>query len=218
MFYGAAVSVALPPLEAMMGVGPKAYAADQIFPKRFVLFFWGNGTLPEKWVPGGIESPSIGADWVPSEQLAPLAHLREDIAVLTGYEVKAQNLSAHFSGPCGFLSGFPAKLQGEDKSFTAPSLDQLIANELGGETLYRSVEAAIQPGAGGLSYVGTDLRNPPISDQGTLFKTLFGEGFVAPGENQEPNPRLGVRRSIFCLLYTSPSPRDQRGSRMPSSA
>ena len=23
---------------------------------------------------------------------------------------------------------------------------------------------------------------------------------------------------IFCLLYTSPSPRDQRGSRMPSSA
>ena len=25
-------------------------------------------------------------------------------------------------------------------------------------------------------------------------------------------------RIIFCLLYTSPSPRDQRGSRMPSSA
>ena len=25
-------------------------------------------------------------------------------------------------------------------------------------------------------------------------------------------------RGIFCLLYTSPSPRDQRGSRMPSSA
>ena len=26
------------------------------------------------------------------------------------------------------------------------------------------------------------------------------------------------RRSLSCLLYTSPSPRDQRGSRMPSSA
>ena len=24
--------------------------------------------------------------------------------------------------------------------------------------------------------------------------------------------------TVFCLLYTSPSPRDQRGSRMPSSA
>ena len=27
-----------------------------------------------------------------------------------------------------------------------------------------------------------------------------------------------VAKSLFCLLYTSPSPRDQRGSRMPSSA
>ena len=195
--YGAAVSIALPPLEAMMGVGNRALAADQIFPKRFVLFFWGNGTLPEQWIPGGMENPSLGADWTPSDQLAPLAHLREDITILSGYEVKAQNLSAHFSGPCGLLSGFPAKLEGEDKSFTTPSLDQLIANELGGETPYRSIEAAVQPGASGLSFVGTDLKNPPISDPAQLFQTLFGEEFVAPGENQAPDPKLGVRRSIL---------------------
>ena len=29
---------------------------------------------------------------------------------------------------------------------------------------------------------------------------------------------LSMGRSVTCLLYTSPSPRDQRGSRMPSSA
>ena len=29
---------------------------------------------------------------------------------------------------------------------------------------------------------------------------------------------LFIRRFSYCLLYTSPSPRDQRGSRMPSSA
>jgi hypothetical protein len=180
-----------------MGGGAKALAADQIFPKRFVLFFWGNGMLPEKWVPGGIGTPSTGAEWVASEQLAPLAHLREDLSLLTGFEVKAQNLSAHFSGPCGLLSGFPAKLAGEDKSFTAPSLDQRIANELGGDTLYRSIEAAVQPGAAGLSYVGTDLRNPPFSDPTSLFQSLFGEEFTAPGEDQEPDPKLGVRRSIL---------------------
>ena len=33
-------------------------------------------------------------------------------------------------------------------------------------------------------------------------------------EEMISNPRTG----IICLLYTSPSPRDQRGSRMPSSA
>ena len=37
-------------------------------------------------------------------------------------------------------------------------------------------------------------------------------GFVDYGEN----PTDAVLRD--CLLYTSPSPRDQRGSRMPSSA
>ena len=30
--------------------------------------------------------------------------------------------------------------------------------------------------------------------------------------------QFNVRTSVSCLLYTSPSPRDQRGSRMPSSA
>ena len=31
-------------------------------------------------------------------------------------------------------------------------------------------------------------------------------------------PKLVQQLSLACLLYTSPSPRDQRGSRMPSSA
>ena len=34
---------------------------------------------------------------------------------------------------------------------------------------------------------------------------------------QDPKGGSGGRK-ITCLLYTSPSPRDQRGSRMPSSA
>ena len=38
------------------------------------------------------------------------------------------------------------------------------------------------------------------------FKCAFAPGFDYIG------------RGTFCLLYTSPSPRDQRGSRMPSSA
>ena len=45
---------------------------------------------------------------------------------------------------------------------------------------------------------------------------LLGGSFV------EPSPRrfidVGKRLEWACLLYTSPSPRDQRGSRMPSSA
>ena len=47
-----------------------------------------------------------------------------------------------------------------------------------------------------------------------------GKGILAADES---NPTCGKRFDSIgvestCLLYTSPSPRDQRGSRMPSSA
>ena len=58
-----------------------------------------------------------------------------------------------------------------------------------------------------------------------LFKAEFIEGFVK--RKTMKNQRLLAEKYHFfheyskfsdCLLYTSPSPRDQRGSRMPSSA
>ena len=46
--------------------------------------------------------------------------------------------------------------------------------------------------------------------------------FMVPGETNtddlSPAPDAWSRPDIPCLLYTSPSPRDQRGARMPSSA
>ena len=46
---------------------------------------------------------------------------------------------------------------------------------------------------------------------------------VEPSDGGDPMRYIGARKgdisSLFaCLLYTSPSPRDQRGARMPSSA
>ena len=35
---------------------------------------------------------------------------------------------------------------------------------------------------------------------------------------ESPAARDSMAQILICLLYTSPSPRDQRGSRMPSSA
>ena len=41
---------------------------------------------------------------------------------------------------------------------------------------------------------------------------------VLTPEHENWDPLLNISRTDICLLYTSPSPRDQRGSRMPSSA
>ena len=50
-----------------------------------------------------------------------------------------------------------------------------------------------------------------MSQADVSFRSLVGMGF------RKVRPDVIVRVKI-CLLYTSPSPRDQRGSRMPSSA
>ena len=47
--------------------------------------------------------------------------------------------------------------------------------------------------------------------RGSLTATSFVVGFPDRAKGK-------VKLTIPCLLYTSPSPRDQRGSRMPSSA
>ena len=61
----------------------------------------------------------------------------------------------------------------------------------------------------------------------SIVYTQFGllgyglKGFFLPSTGFDEKIRVsstGFRRRKGCLLYTSPSPRDQRGSRMPSSA
>ena len=53
-------------------------------------------------------------------------------------------------------------------------------------------------------------RIPHVLLEGSWIPKNWSHTFVYPGVKTEYN--------YICLLYTSPSPRDQRGSRMPSSA
>ena len=59
-------------------------------------------------------------------------------------------------------------------------------------------------------YQGADLV---VVNTCGFIDSAVEESFDAIGEALNENGKV-----IVCLLYTSPSPRDQRGSRMPSSA
>ena len=71
------------------------------------------------------------------------------------------------------------------------------------------------------------MDRPEYSEQLKVFSNLF-EAFkgikldwkskYAGFERILYDSKLVDHWTIICLLYTSPSPRDQRGSRMPSSA
>lgn len=189
---GAAVTLALPPLEAMFNVSGTAYACDGILPKRFGLWFWGNGTIPDKWVP---EQQGSGDEWALSEQLAPLAPMKHKLCLVTGLACQVPNTSPHGSGAAALLTGGPA-LEDSEGSRVGPSIDQIIAGEIGGNNIYKSIVTAATS-ASGQSWNGPGSRNPPETDPYALYARLFGDTFIEPGEDGEPDPRLGLRRSVL---------------------
>ena len=76
-----------------------------------------------------------------------------------------------------------------------------------------------------LQVAGGDVEaeeNLATSRQIPLIRTVVGEklNMEDTGTSWYSMGKGGANRALLgaCLLYTSPSPRDQRGSRMPSSA
>ena len=67
-----------------------------------------------------------------------------------------------------------------------------------------------------------DATQPPVPEVASGLLQVFPNArirkYVDIALKQNPDLRASAARLEDCLLYTSPSPRDQRGSRMPSSA
>ena len=81
------------------------------------------------------------------------------------------------------------------------------------ESVTEQIEAA-SPAISSLS-----TRASAVADLSELATTATGKVSETQGRNGLPFAWTVVAmRAYDCLLYTSPSPRDQRGSRMPSSA
>ncbi len=188
---GAAVTVGLPALEIFLNSHGTAYASGEGFPARFGLFFWGNGVLPDKWIPQG-----EGANWALSEQLQPLANVKDMVTVVSGMAVKTGNPIPHHSGVAGLLSGTVADGDNHVASPLLPTIDQLIANEIGQQTRFKSIEFGTDPGLG-VSFSAYNTRNPPEQDPYALFERIFGAGFRAPGEDAVVDPTIALRRSVL---------------------
>jgi len=193
---GAAITIGLPPLEIFLNPNGDAYASTGGLPVRFALFFWGNGNLPDLWNPA---EAGEGDTWQLSEQLAPLASLKSKLAVVSGLEVRVVNQIPHGSGRAGLLSGIPINGSDGSNTFMGPSVDQIIANEIGGGTRFRSLEFGAAHG-GGQSYNGPWNMNPPEGDPYLFFERVFGGGFRAPGDDPIVDPTVALRRSVLDVV------------------
>ena len=79
--------------------------------------------------------------------------------------------------------------------------------EDGDPALFASIKSELARQQNQIELIASEniVSRAVLEAQGSVLTNKYAEGY--PG-----------RRYYGCLLYTSPSPRDQRGSRMPSSA
>ena len=203
---GAAVSIALPPLEIMFDTIGTAYADGTPVPKRLGIFFWGNGVKRDRFVPR-----EVGAGFALPEELVPLASVKDHLTVVSGMSIKTGNPLGHHAGCVGILSGAPlAPLP--HPMYTAPTIDQIVAAAVGYETRFPSIEVGISRrvavGDGTtltyLSHAGADRPNPPEYDPAALFGRIFGGDFAVPDPNAPPvvDPTRALRRSVLDVVST----------------
>ena len=83
----------------------------------------------------------------------------------------------------------------------------------GKSTLLRCINHLETPTSGKILFHGEEVKNT----QSSLTKYRSQVGMVFQSFNLFNNMTV-LKNCMFCLLYTSPSPRDPKTSRMPSSA
>jgi hypothetical protein len=188
---GGVVTIGLPLFEAFLNDTHTAYAGGDALPKRFGIFFWGNGVLPDLWTPKGAD-----AAWELSPTLQPLAEMKSKITVVSGMKVPIANAVPHLSGPIGLFTGAPADPK-DKEAFATKTIDQEIAAVIGADTRFTSLEVGVEKGVKSLSRNDANSVNPAETSPHALFQRVFGPEFVMPGDTPIANPTIGLRKSVL---------------------
>jgi hypothetical protein len=180
---GARITVGLPPLVSMFNALGTAYATENT-PKpieaRFVLWFNGNGIPERYWIPA-----TEGLDYEVTPCLAPLAPWRKDVHVLSGLDNAAANGKGN--GHTNSMSSLMTGTYFTGRGPSGPSIDQVIANKIGGDSRFRSLQIGVAQESFGesmqrnMSWSGFERALPPEMIPHRLFDRLFGmqeEGWV----------------------------------------
>lgn len=186
---GSACAVALPWLDAMQPACSRPLAA----PRRCVFVFSPNGMNMQHWRPEG-----LGPETRFGRTLEPLEPLRQRVSVFSGLAIDGGR--AHGDGPgdharsaSTFLTcAHPRKTGGAD-IHVGVSVDQLIAERVGGATAFASLEVGMERGrSAGVcdsgyscaysSNISWRSPNTPVAketDPKAVFARLFGDPDVA---------------------------------------
>ncbi len=203
---GSLVALALPPLEAMLNSNGTALAGGTPLPRRMITWFFGNGCALKD-----LNDPNAGIRFAPTAQgpnydvtpqLAPLqaAGVLDYCHVLSGFDIKAasEHRRGHHDG-CTFFSGYPfielpADGANYSSKFGGPTIDQVAANAVGGQTFLPSIQLQVSKrivGSEGptlqyLSHKGPDQPLPQTSNPQEAWTKLFAS-FTAEDDPATPH-------------------------------
>jgi hypothetical protein len=235
MLRGLGVSVALPLLDAMLPAGGLARAAETVAagahgasapmaaPVRMAMFFTPNGM----WMPDFIPTTE-GSDYELPASLAPLKDFRAEFNILSG--LAQENARGHGDGggdharsAAAFLTGIhPYKTSGKDIKLGV-SMDQVVAQQIGGKTRLPSLELGLDKGqtAGqcdsgyscayttNISWRGEAQPMPKEVDPAALFDRLFGSANDR-ASRETTAKRMLYRKSILDFVADDASRLNRR--------
>lgn len=195
MLRGTGVAVALPFLDIFLDFNGEALAATgQRIPVRFGTWIWGCGFSPPRWVP-----TSTGKDYVLPADLEPLAPYKDKLAVFSGFDVKLDGSpnTPHRTGCMGLRTGV---VVGGDNA-VLPTLDTLIADQIGAGTRFRSLEVSPTGIRRSYSFRGPNNANPSEVSSIDLYRRIFGEGFQDPNNHTfTADPNTMVKKSVLSAV------------------
>jgi hypothetical protein len=174
---GLSAGVALPFLDAM---APALTAATPA-PKRLGFVYFPNGAIMDQWIP---KTEGAGFEFTPT--LAPLEPFKNQLVVIGNLARAGTTIGDHAVAAAGWLTGVYAKKTEAEDVLAGPTIDQLIARQIGRETGFPSLEFATEDFTG---YIGG--CTPGFSC--TYMNTLCWASPTSPLP-MEINPRVAFER------------------------
>jgi hypothetical protein len=180
----AGVAIALPFLDVMVPAGAAEAKKAMTQPPRMVLIGRPLGLYAPHFFP-----EKGGRDYEPSRYLQLLAAHREQFTIFSGM---SHHYSAGHFAECGLFTGVhPEAIRGPSDIRNGISLDQEVANHVGGETRFSSLVI----GGGDAAWNRRGVRIPAEQRATQVFRQLFING--TPDEQAREMQRIRDGESIL---------------------
>jgi len=157
----AGVSVSLPLFESFGGA-----SSVEAAPKRMIAVNQDLGFIPKLFFP-----KNVGRDYTMSPYLEKITEHREQFTIFSG--LSHPGVDGGHRADKTFLTAAPHP--GRASFRNSISLDQVIANEVGNKTRFRSLSLGIND-VRSLSYTQAGVEIPTIKSAADLYKKMFLQG------------------------------------------